>query len=306
MSTDIGIIGLAKSGRTTIFKALTKGQADTGSYRREALTPHVGVAKVPEPRLEGLADILHPKKTVFAEVRYIDIGASVRDLAQDKGIGGESLNRLSGVDALINVVRDFSDESVPHPEGSLDTERDITNMELELTFSDLVLIERRLEKLETLMKAAQLQERQILLREQELLLRIRASLEKGIPLRETALTTDEAKSLANYQFLSAKPLLILVNIGEERLPEAASLEDKLRTRYAGPKRGAAVICGKLEMELAQLEDAAASEFRAEFGVTESGLERTIKLSYDLLGLVSFFTTASEEIKVWPVSASLRT
>ena len=300
MSIDIGIIGLAKSGKTTIFNALTKGKADTGSYTAESLTQHFGVAKVPEPRLETLAALLQPKRVVPAEVRYIDIGASVRSLVKDKGIGGELLNQLSNADTLINVARAFADERIPHVEGSLDVERDITTMDLELTFSDLAILERRLERIETSLKGAKPPERQGLLQEQGTLIKFKADLEKEIPIRELRLTTNEARTIANYQFLTAKPLLIVVNIGEEQLPEAVSLEADLNSRYSREKCRIITLCGKLEMELAELDNSAAEEFRADFGIKESGLDRVIKLSYELLGLISFFSIASGEVKAWSI------
>ncbi|GAI30008.1 unnamed protein product [marine sediment metagenome] len=188
MSIDIGIIGLAKSGKTTIFNALTKGKADTRSP-----APHIGIAKVPEPRLKVLADMLHPKRVVTAEVSYIDIGASVKGLGGDKAIGGQILNQLSDADALINVVRAFTDESIPHIEGSLDVERDIATANLELAFYDLGLLERRLERIETSLKGAKATERQGLLREQELLTKLKADLEKDVPIRELRLTTDSIR-----------------------------------------------------------------------------------------------------------------
>ena len=300
MSVGIGIIGLTKSGRTTIFNALTKGKADTGSYTREAKAPHVGVAKVPDPRLKTLADMFHPKKITPAEVRYIDIGASVKDLAEAKGIGGELLNQLSNVDAIIHVVRAFTNESIPHIEGSLDVERDIATINLELAFSDLVIIERRLEKTGVSLKGAKQPERQELLQEQELLMKVKADLEKDVPVRELKLTTDEARTITPYQFLTAKPLLIVVNIGEKQLPQAVSLETELKAHYARPKCGLITLCGKLEMELAQLEDNTAEELRTEFGIKEPGPERAIKLSYELLGLISFFTIVSDELRAWSI------
>ena len=300
MSVDIGIIGLPKSGRTTIFNALTKAQVETGSYSRESLAPHVGVAKVPDLRLNKLADMLHPKKVTQAEVRYLDIGASVKELVGEKDIRGELLNQLTSVDALINVVRAFTDETIPHIEGSLDVERDIATIDLELAFSDLALLEKRLEKIGVSLKGAKPIERQSLLREQELLTRIKVGLEKEVPIRELKLTTEEARTIAGYQFLSAKPLLIAVNIGEDQLPEAAALKNELKSHYSRPKCGVIALCGELEMELAQLDESAAESFRAEFGITESGLDRTIKLSYELLGLISFFTIASGEFKAWSI------
>ena len=295
MSIGIGIIGLAKSGRTTIFNALTRGKAEIGD-----LDPHIGITKVPEPRLKTLSDMLHPKKVVPAEIKYVDIGASVKGLVKDKTIGGQLLNQLSSVDTLINVVRAFADESIPHIEGSVDVDRDIANMDLELAFSDLALLERRLEKIELSLKGAKPPDRPGLLKEQEMLTKIKAELENDVPIRELELTADEVKSIANYQFLTAKPLLIVVNIGEEQLPQAASLEAELSSRYSHPKRRLIALCGKLEMELTQLDNSAAEEFRVEFGIKESGLDRTIKLSYELLGLISFFTTVSDEMKAWSI------
>ncbi len=289
MSVDIGIIGLAKSGKTTIFNALSKGKTDT-----ESAAPHIGTAKVPESRLKILADMLRPKRVVPAEVRYIDIGVPA------KAISDQSLAQLSNVDALINVVRVFSDESIPHVEGSIDVKRDITTMNLELACSDLAIIERRLVRIETALKGAKQPERQGLLHEREMLIKIKADLEKDVPIRELNLSVDEVRAIANYQFLTAKPLLIVVNIGEEQLSQAESLEAELNSLYARPKYRLITLCGKLEAELAQLDNSAAEGFRAEFGIRQSGLERTIKLSYELLGLISFFTIASDEVKAWSI------
>jgi len=295
MSIDIGVIGLAKSGKTTIFNALTKGKADA-----ESSSPHIGITKVPEPRLKVLADMLYPKRVVPTEVRYIDIGASVRGLAKEKGIGGQFLAELSGVDALINVVRAFTDERIPHIEGSLEVERDIATIDLELAFSDLALLERRLERIDLSLKGAKQPERQGLFQEQALLLKLKADLEKDVPIRELKLTANEAKSIASYQFLTAKPLLIVVNIGEEQLPQAVSLEADLNSSCLRPKCRIITLCSELEMELTQLDDNAAEGFRAEFNISEPGLERIVKLSYELLGLISFFTIASGEVKAWSI------
>jgi len=293
MSIDIGIVGLAQSGKTTIFNALTRGKADTKSS-----APHIGMAKVPEPRLKALADMLQPKRVVPAEVSYIDIGASVK--GGERGIGGQILSELSNTDALINVVRAFADESIPHVEGSLDVERDIAAINLELALYDAGIISRRLERIETSLKGAKVTERQGLLREQQLLVKLKADLEKEVPIRQLKLTADEAKTMANFQFLTAKPLLIVVNIGEEQIAEAASLEKELNSRHSGARAGILTLCGKLEMELTQLDNEAAAGFRTEFGITEPGLDRVIKLGYQLLDLISFFTIASNEVKAWSI------
>jgi len=301
MSIDIGIIGLAKSGRTTIFNALTKGKADTGIYTQESTAPHIGIAKIPEPRLKVLADMLNPKRVVPAEARYIDIGASVKGLAEeDKGVSSQTLAQLTNVDALINVVRAFADESIPHIEGSVNLKRDIATIDFELTFSDLTLLERRLERIEVALKEAKQPERQAVLREKDILTKIKTNLEKDIPLSELSLTPDEIRIILNYQFLTAKPILVVVNIGEDQLPQAETLEAELGSYYSTGNRRIIALCGKLEMELAQLDEEAAGGFRAEFGLKESGLDRVIRESYKLLGLISFFTIASGEVRAWPI------
>ncbi len=297
MTIEIGIVGLAQSGKTTIFNALTGGKSDTRS-----LAPHIGVAKVPEPRLQVLADMLHPRKVIPAEVSYIDIGASVKDLGNGKGVGGQILSQLSCADALIDVVRSFADETVPHIEGSLDVDRDIATANLELTLHDLGIISRRLEKIEESLKGAKPAERQCLLPEQKLLARLKAGLEKELPIREMGISADEARLIVNYQFLTAKPRLIVVNIGEEQIAEAETMQEELNARYARAGSKVITLCGELEMELTQLDDEAAKAFRAEYCLPESGLEHVVELSYELLGLISFFTTVSDEMKAWSIPA----
>jgi len=300
MSINIGIIGLAQSGKTTVFSALTGGKADTIARGTDAFSSHVGIAKVPEPRLKVLERILHPKKLVPIEAKYTDIGASVKTLAQDKGLGGQLLNQLSTADTLICVVRAFKDESIPHPQGSIDVKRDIATLNMELVFSDLAIMERRLERLETSLKGAKAGERQMFLQEKDTLLKFQAELENDRPLRELEIGSTEARFVTNYQFLTAKPLLIIVNTGEEQLSQAAAMEAELGKEYDKPKCRVMTLCGKLETELAQLEDSAAAEFRAGYGIREPGLERTIKLSYELSDLITFFTVASNEVRAWPI------
>lgn len=298
---EIGIIGLAKSGKTTIFNALTRGKAETTAYSTTALAPNIGMAKVPDARLQGLEQMFHPHKVIPAEVQYVDIAASSRGLGKEDGIAGQYLSRLTNVDALLHVVRAFEDENVPHPEGGIDPKRDIATMDLELAFSDLAIIERRLGRLEASLKGAKPAEREGYLHEEALLKRIKSDLEGEVPVREQSLTEEEKKTILNYQFLTAKPILVVVNIGEDQLAQAPSLEEELRSSYTRPQSMVAAICGKLEMELAQLTDAEAEEFRSDLGLTESALNRIIRLGYELLGLISFFTMVSDEVKAWTIA-----
>lgn len=296
MSVDIGIVGLAKSGKTTIFNGLTAGKADIHSG-----TAHIGVAKVPEPRLKTLSDMLHPRKVTPAEVRYIDIGASAGGQSKEKATArSQLLAQLSNADAIINVARAFIDDSIPHIEGNVNVERDIASMDLELAFSDLAILGKRLERTEESLKGAKAAERQTFLHEQDMLMKLKAQLEKGTPIREMELTPEEAKAITGYQFLTAKPLLIVANIGENQLAQTKSLETELNSRYSRPRCRVIALCGKLEMELAQLDESESQEFRKEYGILEPGLDRAIKVSYELLGLISFFTIVSEEIRAWSV------
>jgi ribosome-binding ATPase len=182
----------------------------------------------------------------------------------------------------------------------LDVARDIEAMNMELAFSDLAIMEKRLEKVENSLKSAKAAERTQVLKEQELMHKIKAELEKDIPIREMQLTPEEIKSLSNYQFLTAKPLLHVVNLGEDQLPEAKVLEEKWNKDYAKPKTRVIASCGKLEMELSQMGDEAMDEFRKELGMTESGLDRTIKVSYELLDYISFLTVGEDECRAWPI------
>jgi GTP-binding protein YchF len=296
MIVKVAIIGIPESGKTTIFNALTRGKAELAAYS-PTLAPNIGVAKVSDHRLSVLEGIFQPRKTVPAEVSYIDIAGSIKSFGKE-GAGGEFLNYLTTADALLQVVRAFKDDKVPHPAGSIEPKRDMASLDLELSVFDLAIMERRLDKLETSLKGAKTAERESYLKEQLLLQKIKAELEKEIPIRLQGLNREELKMLANYQFLTAKPMLAVFNIGEEQIPHTSQLEAEISSLY--PQFAVVALCGKLEMELAQLSDAEAKEFREAMGLGKPALDRVVDLSYSLLGLVSFFTTVSSELKAWTV------
>ena len=289
---EIGIIGLPSSGRTTLFEALTGTKPET----RAGVAANVGVAKVLDKRLEGLSKLFQPKRVVQAEIKYIDIVGGF----SKGGMGGQLLTQLSTVDAFIHVVRLFEDASIPHVEGSLNPQRDVEAIDLELAFSDLAIIERRLKRIEESLKGARSQEREPLLKEAALLERIKKELEREVPLWQQGLTPEEGKLLENYQFLTARPMLVVLNLGEGQIGQTSSLEAELLAHYKRPNLRVVALCAKLEKELSQLSEAEAADFRASWGLGESGLSRLLGLSYDLLGLLSFFTTASGEVKAWTI------
>jgi GTP-binding protein YchF len=294
MSVGIGIIGLSGSGRTSIFNAITRGKAETGGFGGG--TANIGIAKVPDERLRVLTGMFHPKKTIPAEIKYLDLGASVKSMT----IGGPLLQQLATVDALLNVVRAFNDPIVPHPAGSIDVARDISGMNLELAFSDLAIIERRFDRIGSSLKGAKPEERIRLLQEKDLLIRIRGELEKDIPLREQTLTEEEWRIISGYQFLSAKPIITAVNIGEEDLPSANDMAAQLNQQFGQPNHRLIVLCGKLEMDLAGLDEASTTEFLSGYGLEKTGLERVIQTSFELLGLISFLTVGEDEVRAWPI------
>ena len=297
---ELTIIGLPKSGKTTLFNGVTRGHADTSAFATGTEQPNLGIVKVPDPRLESLEALFKPKRTVSAEVQYVDLPGGTVQRGDQSAIAGETLNLLQRADALVEVVRAFDDLSVPHPEGTIDPERDIQAMDLELAFADLAILERRGQRLEASLKGAKSSERDQALKEHHLLARLKEKLEQEVPIRQQHLEAEEAKLLEGYQFLTAKPLLVVLNVGEEQASDTDTLAAQMAPQFDGPGRALTALCGKLEMELAQLEGEEEREFRASLGVEESALHRMVRLSYDVLGLIAFFSYASQEVRAWSV------
>jgi GTP-binding protein YchF len=284
----LGIIGLPQSGKTTIFNALTRGhQPLTTSGGR--FDVHTGVVDVPDNRVDRLSDLFTPKKTIYAKVTYADIAGLE---GSHNAISGQLLNILTQMDGLLHVVRCFEDASVPHPSGSVDPLRDIATMDAELLLNDLIAVERKLERLADERKKGGGREKSVIDREIVLFEKFKDTLSREIPLREIEISVEEEKTLAGFGFLTRKPMLVLLNLNEGQ--EMPPLE------YTRPHSNLVALQGKLEMEIAQLTPDDAQDFMAEYGITELGLERVIRLSYDLLGLISFFTVGPDEVRAWTI------
>jgi GTP-binding protein YchF len=296
---QLGIIGLARSGKTTVFNAVTRGTAQVGAYSSSA-QPNVGVVNVPDERVDRLAALYKPKKTTYATIQYVDFPAAGESFGKGEGPAGKFINELGRMDALIHVVRAFEDDSVPHPEVTLDVERDIATMDLELAFADLASIEKRLQRIEAEMRSIKAGERDVLLRTKDVLARLKAGLEADVPIREQGLGEEDTKALEGSQFLTATPMLVIVNIGDSDLPRRAELEERYREQLRRPQRDVAVFDGRFEMELNELSEEEAAEFRESAGVTESGMAGAIRLSYHLLGLISFLTAGPDECRAWTI------
>jgi GTP-binding protein YchF len=290
-----GIIGLPQVGKTSLFRILTKVSLSEHalSNPREA---HIGVAKVPDERLDKLAALYKPKKLTHASVEYVDVGAIGQDALKETAYIGH----LRQVDALIHVLRAFENDAIPHV-GAIDPLRDIKNVEFDLMVSDLGQIEKRLERLEKDLKKMKTPE---LEKENELLIKAKAQIESEKPLREMEMSPEDRKRIRGFMFLSEKPILYVLNIGEStelgKDLEAAVAKYKLSEVAARPNAGASAICGKVEAELAEMSDEDAAEFLGSYGLGESGLSRLIRRSYHLLGLISFFTSGEDECRAWTI------
>ncbi|MHB8575059.1 MAG: redox-regulated ATPase YchF [Dehalococcoidia bacterium] len=297
---DVGILGLAQSGKTTVFNAVTHGNAQTGYGGSHG--PNMGVVKVPDARLSVLSEMYHPKKTTLADIQYADFPAAGAAFGRGEGPGGQFLAEVRKNDALIHVVRLFENPEVPHPEESINPLRDVANLDLELQFADLALIERRLDRLRSELRSLKAGERGAGEREVALLERLQQGLEQETPVRAQPLSEEEQRLIAGYRFLTQRPMLVLLNIGEEDVARADTIEAEYRARLTTPRTEVAAFCGKLEMELAALEGDEAREYRAELGLgVETGLDRAIRLSYRLMGLISFLTAGEDECRAWTVN-----
>jgi GTP-binding protein YchF len=298
---QIAIVGLAGSGKTTVFNTLTRGHAETGGFG--GLELHVGVVKVPDERLDRLAEIFKPKKIVHADVTYVDLPAppaSSEGRVGTEELPAEHLARLRESDALLHVVRSFENEAHPHPEGSIDPSRDLERLDFEFVIADLALVDRRLERLKTSGRHGTPAERESNEREEIVLGRLKEALEAGRPIRDVELEDDEEKAIRGFRFLTQKPVLVLLNIGENDLPRAADHVAAIAAGYDHRQAIVESLSARIEMELGELEPDEAAVFMEELGIAESGLDRLIGLSYRLLGLISFLTAGPDEVRAWPV------
>lgn len=304
-----GIIGLPQVGKSSLFRILTRANLSASSNPRDA---HIGVAKVPDVRLDKLAAMYSPKKLTHASVEYVDLGAIGQEALKESAY----LGHLRQVDAICHVVRAFEDDAIPHV-GPIDPLRDIKNVEFDLMVSDLGQIEKRMERVEKdikKMRSADLE------KELELLKKAKAHLETERPLRELEMTPEDKKRFRGFMFLSEKPILYVLNISE-----SSELGKDLENAVAkcgvdalisdgggtgalarpGKNAGATAICGKVEAELAEMSDADAAEFLSSYGLKESGLSRLINKTYSLLGLISFLTAGEDECRAWTIPVNTR-
>jgi len=303
----LAIIGLSNSGKTTIFNALTGQNANVTIYSTVSGDPNLGVVKVPDYRINRLVEIYSPKKITYATVEYIDyIGLTKGDAAQNRKV----FDLIKDADAIVHVVRAFEDDAVLHPMNNINPVRDVETLELELIFGDLELVEKRLERMEDgIKKGKKLNEA-----EKRLLLKCKDALEKEIPLRNISFDDEEQKAMKHLQFISTKPEVVVLNVGEkdlntkrehELLGKAKEyFESKYKDLLSVTRCSLLSLCGKIEMEIAQLSPDEAKVFLYDLGITEPALNKLIHISYDLLGLISFLTCGEDEVRAWTINRGL--
>jgi GTP-binding protein YchF len=294
IKVKISIIGLPNSGKSTIFNTLTQSNIETGTFCSTKTAPNISVVKVPDDRVEKLTAIFNPKKKTPAEITFQDFVGIVKDGTKKKdSMFSEEVKQS---DALVHVCRVFKEDTVPHPDGSVDGLRDAEIFELELIMADLALIDNKLERLKKEFSRKKTQE---LVFEHDLMERLKATLEAEQPIRSVDLTEEEKKVIKGYCFLSQKPMILLANIDEEQLHDPPVNEIEEFAHKIGIEFMA--FCGKIEMEISQMDDSEQAEFLAEYGILEPARNVFIQRAYDMLGLISFFTVGEDEVKAWTIT-----
>ncbi|MCI7321969.1 MAG: redox-regulated ATPase YchF [Lachnospiraceae bacterium] len=296
----LGIVGLPNVGKSTLFNSLTKAGAESANYPFCTIDPNVGIVAVPDERIKKLGDLYHTKKVTPATIEFVDIAGLVKGASKGEGLGNQFLANIREVDAIVHVVRCFEDTNIVHVDGSIDPGRDIETINLELIFSDIEILERRIAKV-----AKQARMDKTLAKEMELLEGLKAHLEAGGMARTFELPEDEDAELwyKGYNLLTAKPTIYAANVAEDDLADdgannlyVASVREKAKAEGSE----VFVVCAQIEQEISELDDDEKAMFLEDLGLTESGLDKLIKASYSLLGLISFLTAGEDECRAWTI------
>ena len=296
MSLTAGIVGLPNVGKSTLFNAITKQEILAANYPFATIDPNVGTVIVPDKRMEVLENMYQPNRTIPTTFEFTDIAGLVKGASTGEGLGNKFLSHIREVDAIVEVVRCFDDKNIIHVDGTVDPIRDIEVINLELIFSDLEIIENRINKIA---KKAQTSKNKEDVTEYNLLLRIKENLEKNIPIRKLELNEEESKILSSFRLITAKPIIYVANVSEEDIMNGENDYVKAVKEYAKKENSETVmICAKIESELAELELEEKIAFLKDLGIEESGLSKLIKSTYSLLGLATYFTVGPDEVKAW--------
>ena len=293
----LGIVGLPNVGKSTLFNSITKAGAECANYPFCTIEPNVGVVPVPDERLDVLAKMYNPEKVTHAVIEFVDIAGLVKGASKGEGLGNKFLSHIRETDAIVEVVRCFENSNIVHVDGSIDPIRDIETINLELIFADIETVNKRLDKARKNLKADKKYQEEI-----DLLEKIKENLEKGISARALDFNEDEKVLVKDMFLLTTKPILYIANVSEDQLENAENDEMVLKVKEYAKKEKAEVIplCVKIEEELSGLEDDDKKEMLGALGLDESGLDKVIKKSYDLLGLMSFLTAGEPEVRAWTI------
>jgi hypothetical protein len=292
----IGLTGLPTSGKTTFFNLLTHSEVQTSAYSSGKAEAHIGIARIPDHRVDFLSEMYKPRKTTYATMELIDLPGLVKGASAGKGVGNQFLESVRKVDALVQIVRAFKNDEVIHVEGSIDPLRDIDTVNLELLLADLGIIETRIERIESSKKINSTMKEEL-----EVLKKCRDSLEQELPIHTLDLTDEEKEHLKTFNFLSVKPMFLVVNVDEEQLAAGDYPQKEELYSYAKERSIPMIeVCARVEMEIDRLDEEDRELFMEELGIEESGIDRLARATYDYFGLISFLTAGEDEVKAWTI------
>ena len=295
MSLTAGIVGLPNVGKSTLFNAITKKNILAANYPFATIDPNVGVVTVPDERLEFLENLYIPNSLVPTTFEFTDIAGLVKGASKGEGLGNKFLSHIREVDAIVEVVRCFEDKNIIHVESNIDPIRDIEIINVELLLADLEVIDNRINKIG---KKAILSNDKLVKKEAELLNRIKESLEQNIPIRKINFEEEEYKMIKHFNLITAKPIIYMANVSEEDIQNGNEYVEKVKEYAKAENAQVITVCAKIESELSELNDEDKLEFLKDLGIEESGLNKLIKATYDLLGLATYFTAGSDEVRAW--------
>ncbi|GFO66025.1 redox-regulated ATPase YchF [Geomonas paludis] len=297
MGFNCGIVGLPNVGKSTIFNALTSAGAESANYPFCTIDPNVGIVSVPDPRMDKLAEIVHPERILPTTVEFLDIAGLVKGASQGEGLGNKFLGHIRSVDAILHVVRCFENENVVHVSGSVSPVRDIEVIQTELALADLDTVEKRMQRTEKQARSGDKKAKE----DVEFCQKVKSVLEKGLSPRDLPENEDERLILRDMHLMTAKPVLYVANVAEDDLEGKHPYIEEVRQFAAKEGNGVVTICGSIEAEISELAGEEKQAFLEEMGLAESGLDRLIRSGYELLGLITYFTAGVKEVRAWTIT-----